>query len=117
MPSNLAVGTVRVTTANKIITLQIRALPIPKNIVTFLEENVENIRKFSLEIESKSRKSTSKPHDFIADSFWEELNTHLGIATKEGSIIDSDLWANIRERYLISILTIFIINVSTYFDL
>ncbi|KAJ3333923.1 Cytoplasmic GTPase/eEF2-like protein (ribosomal biogenesis) [Blyttiomyces sp. JEL0837] len=52
----LPLGTVIVTTPNKLATIRIRAHPLPKNVVDFIEKSALELRQFADYVESRRRK-------------------------------------------------------------
>ncbi|KAJ3163462.1 Elongation factor-like GTPase 1 [Geranomyces michiganensis] len=86
----LPLGTVQVTTPNKLCSIRMRAVPLPLRVTAFLEENYARIRNV-LEQDMDDEPGA-------ADAFMKSLQDTFNEAFKENEVKDKDLWAGVLDR-------------------
>ncbi|KAJ3176850.1 Cytoplasmic GTPase/eEF2-like protein (ribosomal biogenesis) [Geranomyces variabilis] len=86
----LPLGTVQVTTPNKMCSIRIRAVPLPLRVTAFLEENYSNIRNV-LEQDVEDEPGA-------ADGFIKSLQDTFNEAFKENEVKDKEVWTGVLGR-------------------
>ncbi|TPX60007.1 hypothetical protein PhCBS80983_g02070 [Powellomyces hirtus] len=88
----LPLGTVQLSTPNKLCTMRIRAVPLPARVVTFLEESYRTIR--SVLEEDGNEGGDAKQ----GDAFISQLKATFDEAFKENEVKDKEVWSGVIDR-------------------
>jgi hypothetical protein len=90
----LPIGTVIVTTPNKLATIRLRAIPLPKNVTSLLESSSTLIR--TLYDQTHDKKTSHGSVD--SDTFLDLVETTFQSSTKDDGMIEADAWNDVTSR-------------------
>ncbi|KAJ3019320.1 UNVERIFIED_CONTAM: Cytoplasmic GTPase/eEF2-like protein (ribosomal biogenesis) [Siphonaria sp. JEL0065] len=91
----LPTGTVISSSQGGLATLRIRAVPIPKTVLTFLDANARRLKALTEADQLEVVGNEGERAEFI-----KELEAELEEARKDGSLIEKELWEDIGSRIL-----------------
>ncbi|KAI8819560.1 uncharacterized protein EV422DRAFT_97212 [Fimicolochytrium jonesii] len=111
--ANLPLGTIILSTPNKLATLRVRAVPLPSHVTAYLENNAKTIRSIvegtddddDDDDDAQSSSSSSSPITTTAakpksrgETFLTGLQSAFDDAIKEGEVKDPQVWTGVVER-------------------
>ncbi|KAJ3289374.1 Elongation factor-like GTPase 1 [Borealophlyctis nickersoniae] len=92
----LPVGTVILSTPNKLCSLRVRAIPVPPRVTAFLQESASRIRSI---VEERDKKSAGGEMEAdVGEEFINKLKDIVAEAVDEGEVSEKELWDGIVER-------------------
>ncbi|KAK9695379.1 Cytoplasmic GTPase/eEF2-like protein (ribosomal biogenesis) [Basidiobolus ranarum] len=106
-PKNDQRGVINVTTPNKLCTLKIRSMPLPSNVVKFLNKNINTLKRFSNE---RDNKTTVNDEDVTAENITADIagtntvNQELSFAEFKEKLehkfkkSGSDIWEGVVDK-------------------
>ncbi|ORY50361.1 P-loop containing nucleoside triphosphate hydrolase protein [Rhizoclosmatium globosum] len=92
--STLPTGTIVASSQGNLATIRIRAVPIPKSVLAFLDSNSRRLKAMTDADQLGAENETARA-DFIA-----ELTAQFEEAKKEGTLVEKELWEDIGSRIL-----------------
>ncbi|KAJ3417616.1 Cytoplasmic GTPase/eEF2-like protein (ribosomal biogenesis) [Chytridiales sp. JEL 0842] len=99
----LPTGTVVLNTSNKLATLQIRAVPIPANVVDYIQSHASNLKQIVEGTQAKARDGQLDARlKEMKDTFMSQLEKSFKEAKKEGWLVERDLWEKISVDQIIA---------------
>lgn len=93
----LPTGTVVISTPNKLCRMQIRAVPLPFRVTSFLEEQSRTMRGI---IDEPDAEMDAKDGHGKGQTFVDRLKAVFEEAYRENEIKDKELWSGVIERYM-----------------
>ncbi|KAJ3347471.1 Cytoplasmic GTPase/eEF2-like protein (ribosomal biogenesis) [Entophlyctis luteolus] len=91
----LPTGTVILSTPNNVATFRIRAVPLPKNVLDFLNQSSERLKEFAEANDQGSDANINERLKYVG-----ELELRFEEAKKEGKLVEKDVWTNMSRRIL-----------------
>ncbi|KAJ3069098.1 Cytoplasmic GTPase/eEF2-like protein (ribosomal biogenesis) [Podochytrium sp. JEL0797] len=91
---DLPTGTVIASSPANLATIRVRAVPLPKNVLTFLETHARRLKAL---VEADQLESGNAGDREV---FVKEVEAQFEEARKDGTLVDKAIWENIGERIL-----------------